>query len=1109
MRSVRAAAVGTLRVRVACVLMAGAYGGSTAAAQTEIVPRAALSEPSVSPDGQEIAFIASGDVWTVPAAGGVARLLVTHPATESRPLWSPDGRQLAFVSTRTGGGDIYVYDFASGRVARRTFSDGREQLDAWSRDGTWLYFSSSSGDISGMNDVWRVPSRGGQPTQVAADRYASEYWAAPSPDGKTLAITARGTTSGQWWRHGHSHLDESELWLVRNLDAATPTYDRFGDAGNGKDTWPMWSADGKTIYYMSDRNGQENLWSRSVAGGEAKILTHFSNGRVLWPQIANDGQSIVFERDFGVWRYDVTKGSAHEVAITLRGAVSELNAERQVLTQGFSSLAVAPDARKVAFIARGDVFVAGSRDAGDATRLTSTTAVESDPAWLPDGRRLVYASNRGKAWNLFVQDAASRVERALTTGQARSYGPRVSPDGKWVAYQRNGQEVRVVGIDGAGDRRVASAQLSEPPFANAGAITWSPDSKWIAYAARGTDGFGNVHVVTLDGTAARQVTFGADANVGAAQWSPDGTFLLYRSAMRTETPHVVRVDLIPHTPRYREDQYRELFGPTPRDSTRREPAPRDSAQRDSSARAIAPRDTSARVVAVTVRKPVTIVFDGIRTRASVLPTAGLEIGAMVISPDGRTLAFAATAGGQQQLYTWPLDELARDPQLRALTTSPGGKASLQWSPDSRELWYLEGGRISALIVESRVTRTVAASAEVDVSFEGEKRAIFEQAWSTLANNFFDGTMHGADWTGLAARIAPYVDGSRNPDDLRRVLSLMIGELNASHLGISGPTTGGVVVPMGRLGVRFDRGALETRGANGTSEYRVSELIAQGPAAVAGVHVGDRVTAVDGVALRAEVPLDSLLLGKVGRRVTLRVSSAATPDANAMSLVERDVVMQPIPLNQEKDLLYRQWVEERRAYVARVSGGRLGYVHMFDMGQGSLDQLYLDLDADNQGREGVVVDVRNNNGGFVNPYAIDVLARRSYLQFTPRGSTVTPARASLGQRTIERPTVLVTNQHTLSDGEDFTEGYRSLSLGQVVGEPTAGWIIFTSNVTLLDGSTSLRIPFTRVTDAKGLDMELHPRPVDVTVIRPVGESYGGRDSQLDAAVQALLPTLPKK
>ena len=264
-------------------------------------------------------------------------------------------------------------------------------------------------------------------------------------------------------------------------------------------------------------------------------------------------------------------------------------------------------------------------------------------------------------------------------------------------------------------------------------------------------------------------------------------------------------------------------------------------------------------------------------------------------------------------------------------------------------------------------------------------------------------------------------------------------------------------------------------------------------------MGDVITAVDGVHAGARHVLDSVLLGEGRRRVAHGVG--------ANGGAAREVSRCRRPLGAEKALLYRQWVEQQRAYVARISDGRSGYVHMFDMGEASLDQLYLDLDAENQAREGVVVDMRNNNGGFVNPYAIDVLARRQLPPVHAARVAPSPARGSLGQRTLERPTVLVTNQHTLSDGEDFTEGYRSLGLGKVVGEPTAGWIIFTSNVPLLDGST-LRIPSTRVTDAQGRDMELRPRAVDISVIRPVGESYSGRDRQLDAAVKALLEALPK-
>lgn len=1026
------------------------------------------------------------------AAGGAARLLVAHPSTESRPLWSPDGSRVAFVSTRSGNGDIYVLDVTTGVLSRRTFDDGRDQLDSWSRDGKWLYFSSSSGDIAGMNDVWRVRATGGQPALVAADRYATEYWASPSPDGATLAITARGTVSGQWWRHGHSHLDESEIWLVKGVEAATPTYEALAKTGGSKSAWPMWSPDGKTLYYMSDRGGEENVWSQRVGTDSARALTRFTDGRVLWPQIAFDGKSIVFERNYGIWRTDVSNGTAREVPITLRGVSAEINAER-VTAQTFAAMTLSPDTRKAALIARGDVYVVGTRDGGEATRLTASVDVDAEPAWLPDSRRVVYASMRGTAWNVYLRDAVTREERALTTGSARSYGPRVSPDGRFIAYQRDGSEIRVVGVDGAGDRRVAEAVVGEPPFSAASTVTWSPDSRWLAFDARGRDGFGNVWVVGLDGTAPRQVSFGADANVGGVEWSPDGKFLLYRSQQRTEIPRIIRVDLVPRTPRFREDQYRDLFGPTPGTPPATPPAAPPVAPRDTTTRAAAADST--RTPARPSRTPVNITFDGIRQRASTLNTQGLQLGGLVISPDGRTLAFTASAGGQQQIYTLPLDELARDPQLRALTTSPAGKSSLQWSLDSRELWYLEAGRISALNVESRQSRSVNASAETDVAFEAEKRAVFQQAHSYLANNFFDAAMHGAPWSALATRVAPYVEASRNPDDLRRVLSLMIGELNASHLGISGPTTGGVTIPVARMGVRFDRGALESSG-----RYRVSEVIAQGPAAVAGIVVGDIIASVDGTALGANVSIDSLLMGRVGRRLSLSVTGANSTN--------RTVTLSSITVGAEKGLAYRQWVEQRRAYVAQASNGRLGYVHMFDMGEPSLDQLYLDLDAENQSREGVVVDVRNNNGGFVNAYAIDVFARRSYLLFTPRGGNAAPARNSLGQRTLERPTVLVTNQHTLSDGEDFTEGFKALGLGKVVGEPTSGWIIFTSNVPLLDGST-LRIPFTRVTDAKGADMELKPRTVDFSVVRPIGEAYSGKDRQLDAAVKTLLDGLPTK
>ncbi|WP_434478794.1 DPP IV N-terminal domain-containing protein [Gemmatimonas sp.] len=206
----------------------------------------------------------------MPATGGDARLLIAHPANDARPLYSPDGATLAFTSSRTGNGDIYLFDLRNGALRRLTFDDANEALSAWSRDGKWLYFHSNTGDISGMQDVYRVPASGGTPMAVAGDRYASEFFAAPSPDGTTIAISARGTASGQWWRRGRSHLDEAELWLVKL--GATPVYSRLSEDGGSKDLWPMWSPDGATVFCMSDRTGPENLWSRPAAGGTATRL---------------------------------------------------------------------------------------------------------------------------------------------------------------------------------------------------------------------------------------------------------------------------------------------------------------------------------------------------------------------------------------------------------------------------------------------------------------------------------------------------------------------------------------------------------------------------------------------------------------------------------------------------------------------------------------------------------------------------------------------------------------------------------------------------------------------------------------------------------------------
>jgi Tol biopolymer transport system component/C-terminal processing protease CtpA/Prc len=808
---------------------------------------------------------------------------------------------------------------------------------------------------------------------------------------------------------------------------------------------------------------------------------------VLWPDISADGRTIVFERDFSIWTLDVDSGRAAAVPIRRRGASIGPVTEHLTLTTGLQSLALSPDGRKVAFVVRGEIFAASARDGGQAARVTRSLANESQITWAPDSRRIVYVSERGDVNHLFMYDFVASAETQLTSAPKGDDAPKFSPDGRLLAFVRDDKSVIVMDLAAREERVVATGFISASPRN----LAWSSDSKWVAYLGLTSRSFRNPHLVPAAGGESRAVSAIPNANTNSLSWSPDGTFLVFNTSQRTEDTSIVRVDLTLRTPKFAEDQFRDLF----RDEPARSGGPGGAAgNRAGGAGAGARAGGEA--------KPIEIVFDDIRRRVNVL-NVGTNYSAEAISPDGRWLL----VNGDGNLSVYPLEPQpgagaggggrgrgGGGSQTRQLTTTPGAKTNAQFTADSREVFYLEGGRINAVNVESRQSRAINVTAELAVDFSTEKMEVFRQAWTYMRDGFYDEKFHGADWDEVRAQFTPVVAGVRTSDELRRVLNLMLGELNASHLGASGGGGGGGGQSSnnGRLGLTFDRQEYESSG-----RLRVTSVLPLGPAAISRqIKSGDFVISVNGVTVGPAANLDEQLMHQVGRRVELRV--AATADGAGA----RTVVVQPITAGAERTLLYRDWVEANRALVEKVSNGRLGYVHIRDMSENALRQLALDLDADNRAKAGVVVDVRHNNGGFVNVYAIDVLARRGYLTMTPRGLPASPARTSLGQRSLELPTILVTNQHSLSDAEDFTEGYRTLKLGKVVGEPTSGWIIFTGSASLIDGS-SIRMPGTRITSNDGKTMELNPRPVDIAVTRPIGETYTGRDSQLEAAVRELL------
>ncbi len=904
----------------------------------------------------------------------------------------------------------------------------------------------------------------------------------------------------------------------------------------------MWSTDGKHLLFMSDKGGDgapghENLWEADAASGAEKPLTRFTEGRVLWPSIGYDGKTVVFERNFGIWKADARTGKAEELHITLRGVPSGPGVTHEAVT-AWSDLALSPDGRKIAVSGHGEIFATGSKEGGEAQRLTHTDAEESEPVWNAESSEVVYRSERDGGSQLYAYSFATGTERPVAHGTHPAsdvdLAPIYSPDGKLLAFLRNRKELHVVTLATMADKVVAKGEVDDT------ALAWSPDSHWVVYVPTGVDGFTNLWAVPADGSApTRELTFLANGqNASHIAWAPDGKYILFDTAQRAETPQLARVDLVPHIPLFREDQFRDLFRKqtapgapdTPADpGERNQTTPHDPRTPDGdldastvgtsgegpdaqqpSAQDGSPRPgESARPPAKKPVEPTRIVFEGLRERLTLLPLGNLGVRYPVISPDGKILAFLAEAAGQQNIYTYSLDELAREPASpRQLTSDPGSKLDLAFTPDSKAVFYLQGSpgagpgtppganltaSVRAVPLESRTPRTVPVSAAIDVDFEKEKMVVFDEAWSTLDHRFFRGDFNGRDWPRLKTEWTPYIEGARTGGELRRDINLLIGELDSSHSGIAKAMV--PAVRTGHLGVRFEREPFESGGA-----LVIREIVPLGPLALEGsTHIGDRILAVDGQPITPATNVDQLLEDKASRRVVLSIAVAADISK------KRDIVVRPVTLQVEAGLLYRAWVESRRAYVDKISGGKLGYVHIAAMGDADLAQLYLDLDVQNQSKAGVIIDVRNNNGGYVNGRVIDVFSRRNYLLGTPRDGSEAPMRQALGQRALGLPTVLVTNESTLSDGEDFTEGYRTLKLGKTVGTPTAGWIIFTGAQRLIDGS-AVRVPGDRIRDTRGQDMEMHPRPVDVEQLRPLGETETGADIQLQRAVDTLMGEL---
>lgn len=1036
------------------------------ASPSDAVPALGARHPALSPDGSQLAFDWRGDIWIVPVEGGVAWRLTDHVAHDAFPRWSPDGREIAFSSVRHGNPDIFVAGIDGGAPVRLTFHSNWDRILDWSPDGQTLYFGAWRGGR--WRTIFSVPRAGGLPARVTHDR---SFNAAVSPDGKWIAYV-RGYT--YWWRKHYRGPASREIW-VRALNGGE-SY-RITN-WEGHDDHPQWSHDSQALYFQSERDdGVLNVYRQELSfdgdrlapAGEPTQLTQMTGDGCRFLSVSADGRFATFERMGHIYVVPTVGGEPRRVEIECPGDPKRNEVVRSIKHSGATDFAFAPGEKEIAFVVEGEIYAAVIKDdeLKDPIRLTETDAREKDLVWL-DEHTLIYVSDRHGGDDLFMVRSVDeeeprlgrsryREETRLTDSPETEYLPAVSPDGETILYRRGTGFLWTMNPDGSDQKLL----IDEPNVLH---HSWSPDSRYVAYSFT-TLGYAEdifIHEMGGDGPPINVSNHPNDDF--HPLWSDDGKRLSWAS--RTDDGfYNIKYLWLTHeeADKSRAEREREE-----EEAEEAEPEEDENGEEEEE------------------ELEVKIDFDDLPDRIRTVATVRGYYWDYDASPDGKHYALRTDVVEDMELWTvdWDGDN------LRRMTRGGANPDRMLWSEDNEKVRYLSGGRIYEIVNEDGASPT-GLSFSVELTVDAEKRRLqkFNEAWRLLNDGFYDSEFHGVDWAAMREKYEPLAAVAVMHNDLNDVIAQMIGELNASHLGIYGPGGDGGDAT-GWLGFRPD----DSYDGPGV---KVAERLNRGPLdrENSRVEPGEVIYAIDGVEIGPRENFYPLLNHKTGKEVDLIVGGEGRRN-------ERKITVEPTNGGRVWNLGYKQWMDERRSMVDELSGGRIGYLHMEAMGNHDWDQFIEDIFSKARDKDGLILDVRNNNGGRIHDRVLTFLSRRTYIYERSRGERESTYNSLYRW---DGPIVMLTNEASYSDGEIFPLGFKELGLGTIVGMPTFGAVIGTNDVELIDG-TGFRVPGTGWYRMDGRNLENDPVTPHILVDSVPEEGMHGRDAQLEAGVAECLRML---
>ena len=1043
-----------------------------------------LRYPAISPDGQTIAFSYKGNIYTVPAAGGRAYPLTLHQAHDTRPVWSHDGKQLAFASDRYGNFDVFVMPANGGDAERLTYHSSADYPSDFSPDNKKVLFLSnrmntaSNGQFPMLfSQLYLVDTEGGMP-EVLLDFPAEN--ARYTEDGTTLVFHDWKGYEDEWRKH-HTSSVTRDVWMY---DLKSKKYTQLSGF-EGEDRNPVMV--GNDVYYLSERSGSFNIWKQPAqAGAVPTAVTTYTKHPVRFLTKA-DNNKMAF--GFNGEVYTLAPG-AKPVKLNVQVmADNSMNAWENVpIKGGASEFSVAKSGKEVAFIFRGEVFVTAVEN-GITKRITNTPAQERSVSFSPDGRSLVYAAERNGNWDIYTSKIsrdeelyfyASTVleEKKMIGTEAEEFQPSFSPDGKEVAYLEERTTLKVHNLESGKSRTVLPSLYNYSYSDGDQNYRWSPDSEWLLVDYTPENGqvfVGDIGLVKADGKSKPINLSNSGYSEYGAKWAMGGKLITWFSDRDGFKSHgswggesdVYGLFLTQEAfDRYQlsKDEV-ELMKEAEKNEKKDEEKKEDDKDDKK-------EDEAEKLVIET---------DNLKDRIVRLTTHSSRLADAAVSDDGESLYYLASFEDRSDL--WKTDLRSRETKL--LTKSGG--SGLEISNDGKHLFTVSGGNIFKVDPSSGSKEGIAINGEMKLDYMAEKAYIFDHAWRQAKKKFYVTDLHGVDWDFYYDEYKRFLPHINNNYDYADMLSELLGELNASHTGSgfrsSSPT--GDQTPS--LGLFFDYSYSD-------DGLKVAEVINGSPldnakSAVAAGHILEK---IDGQEIDDNTNVYELLNRKSGEFTLLSFY-------NPSSKSRYDETIKPISRGALREMLYQRWVDYRREEVERLSGGKVGYVHVRGMNDASYRTVVDEVLGRNYSKEALIVDTRFNGGGWLHDDLATFLSGKKYMSMVPREET----RGMEPMRKWTKPVALLVGESNYSDAHLFPVAFRAYDIGEIVGMPVPGTGTAVWWETQIDPSLYFGIPQVGMVDMEGKYAENNQLEPDVKVKNMPSVLQTGTDQQVKAAVDVLM------